>query len=324
MRPGITFSVIVPVYQQPSTARMVLECLQEQKDAPNFEVIVCDDGSSTETFLACQEVIRNAAVPTFWAWQQDQGFQVAKSRNNGIRLASGRYLLFFDGDHVPEEDLLARHLALHTRQGLLVQGIRRWRSLELANAANPRGGAELWRLLRGAAAVNEAVSVQEESEHKRRRHIRKSGKTWRLVTSTNLSVENRPEVYLDENFVGWGLEDTELGYRLVEKQDFELINARDLICYHLQAASNNPEDNSSHENIVGTMRNVVYFVEKWPDLREIINHSMMRKMQLDPETDRWSMLSAQVEPEETPRVFEAACTWLRRNGLFPTVNQART
>ena len=139
MRPGITFSVIVPVYQQPATTKMVLECLQGQKDAPNFEVIVCDDGSTPETFLACQDLIRNAAEPTYWAWQQDRGFHLAKSRNNGIRMANGRYLLFLDGDHIPEENLLARHHALHTRPGLLVHGIRRWRSLDRAQFAEGAG-----------------------------------------------------------------------------------------------------------------------------------------------------------------------------------------
>ena len=317
MRPGLTFSVIVPVYEQPATTRMVLECLQEQKDPPSFEVIVCDDGSSPETFLACQEVVRNATTPTFWTWQQDRGFQVAKSRNNDIRLASGRYLLFFDGDHIPEEDLLERHLALHTRPGLLVQGVRRWRSLDLTNSSAALGGAAIWDLLRGDAAVNEKVREQEEQELKSRRHISKHGKNWRLITSTNLSVENRPEVYLDETFVGWGLEDTEFGYRLVEKQGFEVINARDLVCYDLQAAPNNPEDNDSHNSIVGTMRNIVHFAEKWPELREIINHSMLRKMRLDTETDLWSMLSEPTEPDEMPRVFEDACDWLRRKGLFP-------
>ncbi len=318
MRPGFTFSVILPVYEQPVTARMVLECLQEQENAPAFEVIVCDDGSSPETFLACQDVMRNAAAPIYWAWQQDRGFRVAASRNNGIRMASGRYLLFLDGDHVPEEDLLARHYALHTRPGLLVQGIRHWRSLELANAAKVKGGAATWQLLRGEAALSEAVRRQEKEERKRTRRFLKHGLLWRLITSTNLSIERRQDVYLDEEFVGWGVEDTELGYRLLAKQGFELVFSKKLRCYHLQTTSNDPQLTGSHETIVGTLRNIVYCVEKWPEIQEqMISQSSLRHIELDPTTDRWSLRRGDIDPEELPSLFEAACNWLRRNELFP-------
>ena len=319
MRPGITFSVIVPVFQQPATAKMVLQCLQEQQDAPDFEVIVCDDGSTPETFHACQDLIRNAAMPIYWAWQQDRGFHLAKSRNNGIRMASGRYLLLLDGDHVPERDLLARHFQLHTRPGLLVHGIRRWRSLEVADAAKPDGAAAIWQLLRGDAAVNQAVRDEQEEAYRNSRFIVKRGKPWRLVMGTNLSIERREDVYLDEEFTGWGIEDLELGYRLVEKQGFEMIYVRDLICYQLQAAVNNPAAKGSHESIVGTMRNVVHFIEKWPEMQAYKSHSMLRRVNLNQATDLWSLSSSDSGPEETAARYDQACDWLRRHGQFPRV-----
>ncbi len=312
-----TFSVIVPVYQQPSTAKMVLECLQEQKDAPEFEVIICDDGSTPETFLACQALIHNAATPIYWAWQQDRGFRLAKSRNNGIRLASGRYLLLLDGDHVPEEDLLARHFELHTRPGLLVHGIRRWRSLEMADSAKPDGAAAIWQLLRGDAAINQAVRKEQEEAYKNSRIILKRGKPWRLVMGTNLSIEKREDVYLDEEFAGWGIEDLELGYRLVEKQGFEIVYAKDLICYHLQATVNNPAAKGSHESIAGTIRNVVHFIEKWPEMHVYKDHSILRHVELNPATDRWSLSSSDSGSEETAARYDQACDWLRRHGKFP-------
>ena len=319
LRPGITFSVVLPVYQQPSSTRMILECLQEQKDAPTFEVIVCDDGSSPEIFLACQEVVRNAAAPIYWVWQQDRGFRVAASRNNGIRMASGRHLLFLDGDMVPEENLLAGHYALHTRPGLAVLGTRSWRSLELASTSKPEGAAAIWRLLRGTQAVEETLLQREETSRKRYKHILKRGGQWRLIMSNNLSVERRTEVYFDEEFAAWGMEDAELGFRLLQKHGFELVYAeKDLVCYHLQATLNNPLLGGSHENIAGTLRNLVYFSEKWPELRTLKNHSLLSRLELDPATDRWSLIPGEVASDEQPDRYDQVCDWLHRNGQFPT------
>lgn len=323
MRPELSFSIILPVYEQPETAPMVLECLQEQKDAPSFEVIVCDDGSSPETFLACQDVIHNAASPIYWVWQQDRGFRVAASRNNGIRLTSGRYLLFLDGDMVPEQDLLAGHFRMHTRPGLLVLGSRSWRSLPLAIASNPEGPAAIWQLLGGTQAVDPELLAREEDGRKRFRHILKRGARWRLVMTNNFSVQRDQEVYFDEGFVGWGLEDAELGFRLLEKRGFELVNSQDLVCYHLQGTQNNPLRAGSHENIVGTLHNLVYFSEKWPDLRRLKNHTVLRHVELDLATDRWSLISSEFEPAKRSDAYDQACDWLRRNGQFPTVNSSQ-
>ena len=308
MRPALAFSVILPVYDQPETARMVLECSQEQNDAPNFEVIVCDDGSSPETFLACQEVIRNATVPTYWVWQQD----------HGIRMASGRFLFFLDGDMVPEQDLLAGHFRMHTRPGLLVLGSRSWSSLELASASNPEGAAAIWQLLRGTQVVDLDLLSREEDGRKRFRHILKRGGHWRLAMANNLSLERTEAVYVDEGFVGWGLEDAELGFRLLEKRGFELVYSQDLVCYHLQGTQDNPLRTGSHEAIVGMLRNLIYFSEKWPDLRVLKNHTLLHGVELDPATDRWSLVGDDIDPKRRPGVYDQAYDWLRRNGQFPS------
>lgn len=133
------------------------------------------------------------------------------------------------------------------------------------------------------------------------------------------------QVLVDGNqgFVGWGLEDAELGFRLLEKRGFELVNSQDLVCYHLQGTQNNPLRAGSHENIVGTLHNLVYFSEKWPDLRRLKNHTVLRHVELDLATDRWSLISSEFEPAKRSDAYDQACDWLRRNGQFPTVNSSQ-
>ena len=88
------FSIIIPVYNDWKLLEQCLQSLTSQSNAPYFEVIVVDDGS-TET---APEYIRNAGQvhPLTIIEQAHAGIPAA--RNRGIRAAKGEVLLFVDAD----------------------------------------------------------------------------------------------------------------------------------------------------------------------------------------------------------------------------------
>jgi len=82
-------SVIVPTYERSASLRLCLQALALQSfDA--FEIIVVDDGS--EYFdVAIDFGVR-------YIWHPHYGFGLAKSRNEGAKLAKGEVLHFVDSD----------------------------------------------------------------------------------------------------------------------------------------------------------------------------------------------------------------------------------
>jgi len=100
------FSVVIPTYKRLPMLLRVLDALEKQSEAPEFEVIVIDDGSGDET----SEAMRNHPSVIFRS-QPNAG--PGRARNHGVSLASGRYILFIGDDTVPEPRFLAEHARIH-------------------------------------------------------------------------------------------------------------------------------------------------------------------------------------------------------------------
>ena len=107
--PGIT--VIVSTYNRPDALDLVLCALVEQ-DYPDFEIIIADDGSDETT----EALIRQHAISqrriVHHLWQPDNGFRKAEVHNKAILKAAGAYIVFLDGDCLPDRNFLSQHAAL--------------------------------------------------------------------------------------------------------------------------------------------------------------------------------------------------------------------
>jgi len=102
------FSVVIPTYNRLEMLMRVLAALEKQKDAPEFEVVVINDGSTDPT--------ENIAtmhwdLPLTFRSQPNSGPSAA--RNHGVSLARGRVVVFIGDDTVPEPLFLAEHARTH-------------------------------------------------------------------------------------------------------------------------------------------------------------------------------------------------------------------
>src|SRR5438445_5666890 len=88
------FSVVIPVYNDWIPLDQCLQSLSRQIDAPNFEVIIVDDGSVDPA----PEFIRRWASHYPLAFVQQIHTGVPTARNQGIRNSYGEVLLFIDAD----------------------------------------------------------------------------------------------------------------------------------------------------------------------------------------------------------------------------------
>lgn len=104
-------TVIVATYRQPEWLEKVLWGFAAQ-GCDDFEVIVTDDGSGPETARVVERIARESALRLRHLWQEDRGFRKCRALNRAILAARGEYLIFTDGDCVPRDDLVDRHLDL--------------------------------------------------------------------------------------------------------------------------------------------------------------------------------------------------------------------
>ncbi len=100
------FSVVIPTYNRLDMLLRVLDALEAQTDAPAFELIVINDGSTDDT----DRVMSQRRGVTFRT-QPNSGPGCA--RNHGVSLANGKFIIFIGDDTVPEPRFLSEHARVH-------------------------------------------------------------------------------------------------------------------------------------------------------------------------------------------------------------------
>jgi glycosyltransferase involved in cell wall biosynthesis len=101
-----SFSVVIPTYNRAGMLVRVLDALDAQEDAPEFETIVIDDGSTDATAAAVA-----ARKGVTFRTQPNSG--PGRARNHGVSLARGQFIVFIGDDTVPEPRFLAEHARVH-------------------------------------------------------------------------------------------------------------------------------------------------------------------------------------------------------------------
>jgi len=94
------FSIIIPTYNRSQVLPKAIDSVLSQA-FHNFELIVVDDGSNDNT----EELVETKyGGRVKYVHQQNAG--VCAARNNGAKLASGKFLVFLDSDDWLSEDCL--------------------------------------------------------------------------------------------------------------------------------------------------------------------------------------------------------------------------
>lgn len=106
-------SVLMPAYNAVSTVKHALRSVLDQSDE-DLEVIVVDDGSTDETFLAALS-LRDPRVRVF---QIRENSGAAAARNHALRQAHGRYIAFLDADDLWLPGKLEAQIAAMQNSGI--------------------------------------------------------------------------------------------------------------------------------------------------------------------------------------------------------------
>jgi glycosyltransferase involved in cell wall biosynthesis len=188
------FSIVIPTHNRIAMLTRVLDALEQQRDAPEFETIVIDDGSSDETDKVLSQ--RKGIV---FRTQPNSG--PGRARNHGVSLARGRFVIFIGDDTVPEPRFLAEHARTHRDSGddalIACLGYTGWPHGERVTAfmdyINDYGLQFGYRLIEDGGTV-----------------------PFNFFYTSNISIDRRllAENPFDTTFPSAAWEDIELAYRL--------------------------------------------------------------------------------------------------------------
>jgi GT2 family glycosyltransferase len=229
IRSTFSIALIVNTYNQPEYLRRVLRGISKLSVAPQ-EVLIADDGSTDATKAVIEDSSRATKVAYRQIWQVDDGFRRAQILNKAVASTACDYVVFLDGDTVPHPDFVRDH-RLVARPGCFVQGHR---SFIGKRAAGGFGNGEL-NHDRGLAFLKGQL-------HSLRNAFRwpypilQTRNNAKSVRGCNLAIWRKDLEAVNgynEEFVGWGREDTDLTLRLLHR-GLQRIDLRGwAVCYHL-------------------------------------------------------------------------------------------
>lgn len=244
---AMLISVVVATYNRPDALQAVLRSLAKQDDG-QFEVVVADDGSRSDTEVVVKQAQSTFGRPLTHVWHEDLGFRLAAVRNLATARAQGEYLIYLDGDCVVRRHFVRAHRDL-AEAGWCVTGGRVLLSEAFTRAVLANGTAiEDWSIAEATVAavqgkVNRAMSLPKLPLGPLRKV---GGHRWQRLRGCNFSafrsdIENVNG--FDECFQGWGFEDSDFAARLIES-GVRLKNGRLATnVYHLWHPEN---DRSAH------------------------------------------------------------------------------
>ncbi len=227
-----TTTLIIATYNWPQALGRVLDSALRQSLLPN-EIVVADDGSGPETRALIERYQEKSPIPIVHSWQEQLGFRAGMSRNKAVALATSDYLILLDGDMVLHKDFVRDHVTF-ARTGTFVAGVRAKMSpsgaqefLEAENFVPMR----TWdpRLKSKRFSIRSPILKALFSGYRRFAKIR-------MAQTCNLALFRSDFIRVNgfnEDFLGWGREDSELVCRLLNAG----VKRRDLkfaaVAYHI-------------------------------------------------------------------------------------------
>jgi glycosyltransferase involved in cell wall biosynthesis len=215
-----SLAVIITTYNRPDALSAVLAGYLAQRDR-NFEMIVADDGSTSETARVVAEFQTQADFKMTHVWQEDQGFRAGAIRNRALAGSSADYIVFSDGDCIPLPHFIAQHRRL-AEAGWFLAGNRILMNEHLTGQVLSQGlsvydwTARRWLTAAMTGKINRFIPLWPLPVAASLRKM--PARRWEGVMTCNLSAWHSDLLQIngfDESYSGWGLEDSDLVIRLL-------------------------------------------------------------------------------------------------------------
>lgn len=266
-------SVAILTHNQSDVLRRTLETLDSQITNYDFEIVITDDGSNTyHQKQIANELVKRKNKNIKYVWQKHEGMRTAKARNNALALINSPIVIFIDGDIVPDTDFVQKHIKTHhqNENNVVCCGRRTWKDI-----------SELDETLEKSEIAAKICRIREQKEQYTKMQQLSSKYPWTAFYTCNISYRKTADVKFDENFSGWGIDDTELAYKLSRYHGFRLIynDEINVIHYDDNSTSQNPYRDKDLEKNKRFITNLLYFQNKYPNdllLSQYITNSLKR------------------------------------------------
>ena len=247
-------SVIVTLYNRLEYARNMILSLLHQTLMID-ELVFADDGSKDDVADVIKDLVDRCPFEIKVVYQEDIGFRLARSRNNGARVATGDFLIFLDQDVIMPDDFIEKIYKNRKKKRIISsRGISSYKEQKdyIQNEINKKYD------------FNKIYSIVTKLQKDGIQYFLNKDKLYRILYKLKLRSRGAKIVGLifalykedfiningfDDNYKGWGKEDDDFGNRFykyggeaypVEFKEYPIH------MYHKVASSKNDSPNEEY------------------------------------------------------------------------------
>lgn len=277
-------SVCLAVYNRKANLRRVFAALDKQ-DFKNFEVVVADDGSTDNPVEACQEFSDRLNIS--YCWQKHDGYRLTFVRNMGAKMAKGDAYLFLDSDVLLNPAALSHYNNFFTANpDAIIAGRYDWmKPMDFSVEDVYSNWDKIITEQMPSVAIGQLKGIIGKDpralEYPDGPYFNDQLRDHFCMDLFGGNLLIPKQVYWDvggqdENMVGHGGEDCELGMR-IQQAGYKAIFTEKTIGYHIY------HDRNQERNTMEVKKNIEYLEKK--------HHDFMVKM---------GMKKGNIEAGETP------------------------
>lgn len=212
------FSVIIPTYNDYNLLDITINCiLQSDISQEDYEILICDDGSSVDNFSLIKKYEKECNIRYFY--QPDKGFRAGQARNMGILNSKSEICIFIDTGVLIGKSTLSKFYDDISTSHSAILGY-------VYGFSNNNNDSETIKKLIDFKDIDKSANKLSVNNFLDRREVGYSElgddlslwpAPWVYFSGGLTAIEKRifNKVGLfDENFTEWGAEDSELGLRI--------------------------------------------------------------------------------------------------------------
>lgn len=231
-------TLIIATYNWPEALDLVLRSVIRQNELPD-EVIIADDGSKDKTAQLIKEYQGNFPIPLLHIWHEDNGFRLSEIRNLGIAKARYEYIIQIDGDVILHPDFVKEHKKF-AQKNCFITGSRVLLSPEISKKSLEKKNIDFNVFSEGVNNRFNAIHFPFYNTFSKPENSPMEKMTTR-IRGCNMSFWKQDLLEVngyDEDFVGWGREDSDIVIRLIKKGCFRKKIKLAAIQYHIYHKEN--------------------------------------------------------------------------------------
>lgn len=243
-------SIIISHKNRIKQLQRCVNCLINQKTNYKYEIIIVDGGSTSSVIGELKNLEESQSIIKVFYFN-DTDFNVSKYRNYGVKKSYGDLITFLDADILVADDFVNiicskyngdNIVLIHTAYGFRI-------NIEddlayLFDKINNTNIKDMIKIMEFSDFRDSAIEFYGEK-------LENCPAPWVYGWSGIISISRKlfeKSGCFDENFQGWGSEDTDLAYRLW-RQGGTFIHENDAFGIHVAHASNkNKKENQNYLN----------------------------------------------------------------------------